>query len=114
MVEPVDPTTLDTLGLEPRTYHCLLLGVVLRHGDVVVGNPRLVRSLLLGIPQDVVEVGEVVVQVDAFHGVAAQAPARELRALEHNQYCVYNIKYITLITPFEGQEEVHRRERKPK
>ena len=38
--------------------------------------------LLLGVPQDGVQVREVVVQVDALHAVAAQGPAGQLRALD--------------------------------
>ena len=82
----VEKGRLWTLGIKPRTYHGLLLGVVLRDGDVVVGYFGLPPcGHLLSVPQDVVQVREVVVQVDALHAVAAEGPARQLRALQRPQ-----------------------------
>lgn len=67
----------------PQPHHGVLLGVVLRDGDVVVGHLGSVCCRLLGVPHDVVQVGEVVIQVDSFKAVASVGPAGQFWALQH-------------------------------
>lgn len=63
------------------SYHGVFFGVVLRDGDVVVGDFGYVYCRLLGIPHDVVQVWKVVIQIDSFKGVSSFRPAGQLRAL---------------------------------
>lgn len=64
------------------SYHRVFFGVVLRDGDVVVGDFAYVRCLLLSIPHDVVQVWKVVIQIDSLKGVSSFSPAGQLRALQ--------------------------------
>lgn len=54
----------------------------LRDGDVVVGNLPWDALSVLRLPEQRVQVGEVVVDVDPIVGPAPQGPASQLRALE--------------------------------
>lgn len=53
-----------------------------RDGDVVVGNLPRDALPVLRLPEQRVQVGEVVVDVDPIVGPASQGPASQLRALE--------------------------------
>lgn len=67
-------------------HHSIFLGVVLRDGDVVVGDFGRVRSrFLLSVPHDVVQVREVVIQVDPLEAVSSLRPAGQFRALQQIQ-----------------------------
>lgn len=74
-------------------HHGVLLGVVLRDGDVVVGRLFSLRHglrRLLAVPHDVVEVGEVVVQVDPLEAVASVGPPSQFRALQVMNTFIFN------------------------
>lgn len=80
------------LGLVPP-HHGVLLGVVLWDGDVVVGRLFSLRHRLrrlLAVPHDVVEVGEVVVQVDPLEAVASVGPPSQFRALQVINTFIFN------------------------
>lgn len=64
--------------MEAESYRGVLAGVVLRDGDVVVGDFGGVGGLLLSVPHNVVQVGKVMIEVDSFKVVASVCPASQL------------------------------------
>lgn len=74
-------TQLLPAWVRRRTHHRVLFGVVLRDGDVVVGDFGSVCCRLLSVPHDVVQVWKVVIHVDAFVAVAPLRPAGQFWAL---------------------------------
>lgn len=60
-----------------NTYEGFLGGVLLRDGEVVVDEFGRVRLHLDGVPHLRVQVGKIVVHVDAFVAVATPGPTRQ-------------------------------------
>lgn len=74
-------------------YCGVFFGVVFWDGDVVVGHFGFICCFFFGVPHNVVQVWEVMIQVDSFKAVSSLSPSRQFWTLHHiNKYNVGIIK----------------------